>query len=246
MEGQLVRLTDLPSKGVTYPDDMELYVKPLSIREQMEMDRYGISQAEYYQILLDGITIRGNYNVNKLWFHDVQFMDIIRRLFTFDTEEEIVVSDYPCDDRYCTGKINYTFTVDQIQYTDFPEDIFGKEYTFSDGLTVVVEPLTILDFINLSKKYATNGANKNYSDTLLSYFTYCIKEVKDRTFKDDKHRTEFLTEYLGGLTKHKDQKLLRQIELDTVVDIIPFKAKCPECGAEIEVKVTPSSSFQQD
>ena len=109
MEGQLVRLTDLPSRGVTYPDDMELYVKPLSIREQMEMDRYGISQAEYYQILLDGITIRGNYNVNKLWFHDVQFMDIIRRLFTFDTEEEIVVSDYPCDDRYCTGKVILLF-----------------------------------------------------------------------------------------------------------------------------------------
>jgi len=247
MDGQLVRITDLPSKGVTYPSDMELYVKPLSIKEQMEMDRYGISQAEYYQILLDGITIKGNYNVNKLWYYDVQFMDIVRRLFTFDTEEEITIIDYPCSDRYCNGKVNYSFTIDQIHYQDFPEDIFGKEYTFSDGLTVVVEPITILDFITLSKKYVTNGNNNNqYSDALLAYFTYCIKEVKDRTFKDEKHKADFLVEYLGGLTKYKDQKLLRQIEEDTVVDIVPFKAVCPECGAEIEVKVTPYSTFQQD
>jgi len=246
MDGQLVRLTDLPSKGKTYPDDMEIYVKPLSIKEQMEMDRYGISQAEYYQILLDGITIKGNYNVNNLWYHDVQFMDIIRRLYTFDQEEEIEIVGYPCSDRYCSGKINYRFTVDQIHYSDFPEDIFGKEYTFSDGLTVVVFPLTILDFINLSKKYVSNGQSANHSNALLSYFTYCIKEVKDRTFKDDKHQAEFLIDYLGSLTKYKDQKLLHQIEDDTVVGVLPFKAKCPECGAEVEVKVTPYSTFQQD
>lgn len=246
MDGQLIKLESLPSKGKTYPQDMEIYVKPLSIKEQMDMDRYGITQAEYYQIVLDGITIKGNYNVNKLWFYDVQFMDLVRRLYTFDIDEEIEVTDYPCSDRYCTGTVNYLFTIDQIQYTDFPDDIFGKEFTFSDGLTVTVQPLTILDFITLSKKYASNGKQIPSSETLLSYFVYCIKEIKDRTFKDEKHRAEFLIEYLGGLTKYKDQKVLRQIEDETTISMVPFKAVCPECGAEVEVKVTPYSTFRQD
>ena len=62
MEGQLVKLTDLPSKGVKYPQDIEIYVRPLSIKQQMDMDRYGVSQAEYYNILLNGIAIHGDFN----------------------------------------------------------------------------------------------------------------------------------------------------------------------------------------
>ena len=70
MEGQLVALDVLPSKGEIYPKDIEIYVKPLSIKQQMDMDRYGISQAEYYQLLLNGITVRGEYDKNNLLFYD--------------------------------------------------------------------------------------------------------------------------------------------------------------------------------
>ena len=66
MEGQLIPLTQLPSKGKPYPKDIEIYVQPLVIKDQMDMDRYGVSQAEYYQILLDGITIKGDYDKGDL------------------------------------------------------------------------------------------------------------------------------------------------------------------------------------
>ena len=36
MEGQLVALDVLPSKGEIYPKDIEIYVKPLSIKQQMD------------------------------------------------------------------------------------------------------------------------------------------------------------------------------------------------------------------
>ena len=68
MEGQLIPLTQLPSKGKPYPKDIEIYVQPLVIKDQMDMDRYGVSQAEYYQILLNGITVRGAFDKADLFY----------------------------------------------------------------------------------------------------------------------------------------------------------------------------------
>ena len=41
-------------------------MKPLSIKEQIDMERYGISEAEYFKTVLDGVTIRGDFNKNNL------------------------------------------------------------------------------------------------------------------------------------------------------------------------------------
>ena len=51
MDGQRIDLLDLPSKGYSYPKDIEIYIKPLSIKEQIDMERYGISDAEYFQMI---------------------------------------------------------------------------------------------------------------------------------------------------------------------------------------------------
>ena len=51
MDGQLIELWQLPSKGYSYPKDIEIYVKPLSIKEQIDMERYGISDAEYFNMI---------------------------------------------------------------------------------------------------------------------------------------------------------------------------------------------------
>ena len=52
------------------------------------MDRYGITQAEYFQIILNGITIHGNFNKNNLLHADVQFMDIVRKEEGIDASRE--------------------------------------------------------------------------------------------------------------------------------------------------------------
>ena len=129
MEGQLIRLDQLPSKGVLYPDDIELYIKPLTIKEQIDMERYGISQAEYYTLALQGVTVRGEFDRNKLLFHDLQFMDLVRMLYTFEPDKEIIVTDYPCSN--CGNKIKTSFRLDEISFTDFKEEI--KEPTHLEG-----------------------------------------------------------------------------------------------------------------
>lgn len=244
MEAQQIRFDSLPSQGKVYPDDIEIYIKPLTIKEQIDMDRFGITQAEYFRKVLEGVIIQGTFPKNQLLFHDVQFLDLVRRLYTFDIEDKIIVKDYPCSEPFCGHKFDYSFTVDQIEFTDFSEDIFGKEFTFSDGLTVVVSPLTIEEFIEMSKKYMSNKVNDT-SNIVLGYYAYCIKEIKDREFKDRKARDEFLVDYLGNLSMHKDVKILKQIEEETVSLMKPFETICPQCGSLVEVRISPSMNFHQ-
>ena len=78
MNGQQVRFDSLPSQGKLYPEDIEIYIRPVTIKEQIDMDRYGITQAEYYRKVLEGITIQGSFPKNKLLFHDVQLLDLER------------------------------------------------------------------------------------------------------------------------------------------------------------------------
>lgn len=244
MEGQLVSLNCLPSKGMIYPQDIEIYVKPLSIKQQMDMDRYGISQAEYYNILLQGVTVRGNFDKNELLFYDVHFLDLIRRLYTFDPEEKIIMKGVNCSNPYCNEKIKVDFMTSSLECTDFPEDIFNKEFTFSDGLTVIISPITISEFLDMSKKYITNKKG-TISDTLIAYFAYCVKSIKDRQFKDMESMRNFLMDYFSNIYKHKDVKVLRKIEEETVSKVKPINVICPKCGENMEVEVTPSMTFWQ-
>lgn len=250
MDGQLVEFKSLPSQGFNYPEDMEIYVKPLTIKEQIDMDRYGISQAEYFQIVLDGISIHGNFNKNNLLYADVQFIDVVRRLYSFDTKDKIILKGETCIHRDCKNEFDFEFTIDQIEFTDFNKDIFGKHFTFGKGtddeLEVVVSPLTITEFISMSKKARLYQSKKTaLSDTFFEYCCICIREIVGREFKDRAARDAFLKSYLGDLSLAADKKTLKAIEDETVITIKPFKLLCENCGRETEVLVQPTSNFQQ-
>ena len=214
MDGQLVEFKNLPSQGVAYPDDIEIYVKPLTVREQIDMERYGISQAEYFNTILNGVTVKGNFDKNKLLHADVQFMDIVRRLFSFDPKDVIIMKDEKCP--FCNYKFDYEFTMDQIEFTDFDPTIFGKHFKFKEGtdeeLEVVVYPLTIAESISMSKRVKNYSDKKNaLSSIFLEYCCTCIREVVGREFKNMQDRDSYLKGYLAELTSGKDKKTLKQI-----------------------------------
>lgn len=250
MDGQLVEFKNLPSQGLNYPEDIEIYIKPLTIKEQIDMDRYGISQAEYFQIVLNGISIHGNFNKNNLLYSDVQFIDVVRRLYSFDTKDKIILKGETCNYKDCKNEFDYEFTIDQIEFTDFNKDIFGKHFIFGEGtddeLEIVISPLTINEFISMSKKARLYQSKKTaLSDTFLEYCCVCTREVIGREFKNIEDRDSFLKGYLGGLANAKDKKTLKAIEDETIVTIKPFKLICDNCGRETEVLVQPTSNFQQ-
>ena len=248
MNGILVPLENLPSQGVPYPEDISLYVKPLKIKDQIDMERYGITDSEYFRILLEGINIVGDYDKNNLIHFDVQFLDLARRLFSFDTGEEIIIKDLKCS--HCEAPFDYKFHIKDLTFTDFNKDIFGKHYVLGkdteDELEIVVSPITVTQYMRMSREM------KNFKDkrTVLSsmyseYLCYCIKEVVGREFKDLRDRNSFLKGYIDDIYKASDKKILRQIADETIVKVKPFIHICDECEEETEVQVTPTSNFQQ-
>lgn len=250
MDGQRVDLVNLPSRGYSYPKDIEIYVRPLSIKEQIDMERYGISDAEYFNMILNGITIHGNFNKRNLLHSDVQFIDVVRRLFSFDIKDKIRIDDCVCVYPDCNHKFSYEFTVDQIEFSEFKEDIFNKHFIFSEGtedeLEVVVSPITVDEYIKMSKEFRNNTDKKSaLSSMYTDYMCGCIREVVGRTFKDLKDRNAFLKNYIENLYMAKDKKLLKQIIDETIIKIEPFKLLCESCGRETEVVVSPTSNFQQ-
>ena len=250
MDGQLVRLSDLPSKGYGYPNDIEIYIKPLSIKEQIDMERYGISDAEYFKMVLDGVTIRGNFDKNKLLHSDVQFMDIVRRLYSFDINKEITIKGCRCNYRDCEHEFDYKFKIADLEFTDFNEDIFNKHFIFQEGsddeLKVVVYPITTAEYMSMSREFKNHKDKKTALSAMYTeYLCTCIREVIGREFKDKKDRDSYLKDYLGGLYLGKDKKLVKQIVDETLIKIKPFTVVCEECDRETEVEVTPTSNFQQ-
>ena len=250
VDGQRIDLLQLPSKGYNYPKDIEIYIKPLSIKEQIDMERYGISDAEYFQIILNGITIHGDFNKRNLLHSDVQFIDIVRRLYSFDTKDKIRIDDCKCIYPDCGHKFSYEFTMDQIEFSDFSEDIFNKHFVFGEGtdeeLEVVVSPIPVSEYINMSREFRNHPDKRHaLSSMYTDYMCGCIREIVGRTFKNDRDRNAFLKDYIENLCMAKDKNLLKQIVDETIVKVQPFTLLCESCGRETEVVVSPTSNFQQ-
>lgn len=265
-----VNIRWLPSKGIPYPDTMEIMVEPMTIKERKLLD--GATTSEYYRRLLDGVHIRGAQFRNRdLLFCDVQFLDLVRRIFTFELDKKLTVTKYPC--YHCrTADVETSFSISDLEFESIKEDLFGvvksytdnetgeiietklpgKPYKFSDGTEVIVTLPTVGDFIEAAARYMTNAVddeniqNKQNTDAYIGGFTYLVKQVTGKDFKSDADRRKFLFEYIGGLYKNSDSKVLEQIIGDTQCEIKPLKAVCPNCEKEVEVYVQPSLTFRQD
>lgn len=243
--GQNVKLENLPSKGRIYPDDLEVFVKPLTIKEQMDMSRFGVTESEYFRTLLQGIATisESDFPKKNLLLHDVQFLDLVRRLFTFDIEQEIQIPHIICAE--CGREFNGKFMFNELEFTDFTDDSFNQEYEFSDGLVIKAEPITIGRFMEAGRKYFSSK-KFNVADIYLGYLVLCVTEVKDREFKDIEAMQDFLFDYFGNLYMAKDKKILEEIEKKSVSLVEPFKLVCPHCGEITEVAVDPTTQFRQE
>lgn len=262
-----VALDMLPSKGVPYPKDMEILVAPVRIRERRQLE--GATQGTYYEKMLEGIQINGGmFDKRNLLFADVQFLDLVRRIHSFSLDKEIEITGFRCP--HCGEETKVTYKFDEIEYDDLPLDIFetvkkgtndetgesieirypGKLYKFSDGMEVVVAPLTIGEYISLATKYLSNVTEKNMNakvaEVYIAQFSYLIKDIIGQTFISDDFRRKFLYDYVSSLYKVSDERVLNQIEQDTVVNIVPIKRECENCGELMEVYVQASMSFQQE
>lgn len=257
----------LPTKGVAYPDNIEILVSPMRIRERRQLE--GATQATYYEKLLEGITIRGGmFDKRNLIFADVQMLDLVRRIHSFELDKEIQITGYTCEHCEEESKVSFKFT--DIEFEDMAPEVFkterklidpetqeevtvtlpGKVYKFSDGTEVVAGPLTVGEYIDLATRYLSNVSEKNIStkmaDIYIAQYSYLIKEVIGQKFLSDDFKRKYLNDYIGDLYKVVDEDLLTQIEKETTSILVPIKKPCEHCGEMMEVYVQPSLRFQQE
>ena len=256
----------LPSRGLAYPDNIEILVAPVRIRERRQLE--GATQATYYTKLLDGIQINGGmFDKKMLLLADVQFLDLVRRIHSFELDKHIDVTAYPCP--HCGEESTQSFKFDEIEFEDLPVDIFetvkrgtndetgeaieikypGKLYKFSDGTEVVASPLTVGDYIEIATKHLSNISEKNmqvrFADVYIAQFSYLIKEVIGQKFISEEFKRKYINDFVCNLYKVEDEKVLNKIEDETAISLKPIIRTCPSCGETVEVYVQASMSFQQ-
>lgn len=257
--GKQISLQDLPSKGCMYGEgDFEILVKPMSVREEMSLNlgRFGVSKAGYYDSLLESIEIVGNFDKNKLLFGDVEYLDLVRRLFTYELEEAISIGGEVCDSCGKELDISFMFANDEkcknfIEFEDYKEDAFGKEYTFYDGTKVKTSPITIDKIIKMFRKYVSNGKEMDLIELALAYKAALVVEAKN---KDDELKQfdsydgmqKYFIKYFGDLYKNKDNQILIKMDEDSSIKVKPFKIECNHCSEITEVGVSPSMQFRQE
>lgn len=112
----------LPSKGIPYPENTEIWITPLSLLKQEQL-KY-CNQEDYYLNILEGIYLSKNM-IDKKWqllFADVQNLDLLRRLFVFDINRNLIVKNYICGQ---CGKYNdISFKIDEIKFEAPSKEMF--------------------------------------------------------------------------------------------------------------------------
>ena len=254
INGKQINLSDLPSKGILYPQDIELFIKPMTAKEEMatNLERFGVSKASYYDNLLESIVVKGCFDKKKLLFGDIQYLDLVRRLFTFELDELIYIKDVECDSCGRPSTIPFMYGNDNkcknyVEFEDFKEDSFGKVYTFSDGVEVLISPVAMEAFIKITRKYLSNIKNAvDMNDYLFAYRAACVVSSKGKTFEGTDSMQNYFMKYFSELYKYKDIQLLSKIDEDVSVLVKPFKVECDYCLGVMEVAMEPSMRFHQE
>lgn len=254
VNGVQVNIKDLPSRGVQYPDDIEIFVKPMTVREEMatNLERFGVTKASYYDNLLQSIEIKGNFDKNKLLLGDIQCLDLIRRLFTFELKESVTVKGELC--AHCGKELKVSFMFANngeckhwVQFEDYKEGIFDKEYEFLDGLKIKVSPAIIGDVIRILKKYLSNMKSEDdMIDCALACRASNVTAIDGKQFESTESMQNFLIKYMKDLYKYKDLQLLEKIDEETSIVVKPFNIECGHCLETTEVVLEPSMRFHQE
>lgn len=254
VNGKQINIKELPSKGSQYPDDIEIFVKPMTVREEMStnLERFGVTKASYYDNLLQSIEVKGNFDKNKLLLGDIQCIDLIRRLFTFELEESVSAKGELCEHCGKELKVSFMFANDGkcknwVQFEDYKEDVFGKEYEFLDGMKIKVSPATIGSIIKILRKYLSNmKSQEDMIDCALACRAANITEIDGKQFESIENMQTYLVKYMKDLYKYKDLQLLEKLDEDTSIIVKPFSVECEHCFESTEVVLEPSMRFHQE
>lgn len=203
-------ITDLPSRGLPYPEGFEIKYRPYTYGEVKKSSGSKLSPRARLDLVLEGIDTKG-FDKNELSSFDFLFIALHRKISTEGTEKIKVV--YQCNQGHIGNSI---IPSDSIEYDDISKEVpklpviielGGKDCHFS--------VLTVKDYMEL----ITLG---KHDDPLSILAKQCInrdfKEVYDLIYNATPEEGKLIDEVDTLLYHSVKPRLFRCEECDRLID----------------------------
>ena len=150
---------ELPSQGLSYPEDTKFYVRPFTYGEVLRLNEPNTreDEGEIYRILLTGIRSTGGFDTSKLTVPDFKYLSLLRKFSTFDTDISFEFT-FECSKCFASQTKVLKF-VDNFVFVDLSiKSLPIKLESLGDKKNLEFHPVTVGSFItayNESKKDVT-------------------------------------------------------------------------------------------
>ena len=206
-----IKITDLPSKGLIYPENAEIYITPFSFGEMKYLSGSNLSDAESINFFLT--KIQTTFPKEDLSYYDFYFLTVLIKMSTFGEVEYVMT--FACQE---CGYINKNpFKSSDLEFYDlrvpFPVTIDLKTPYKSTESTLELRKVSFLPVsIGRYKKMLIDGTTDDYD----VYIANCIVQGTET------ERLELVTDYLNGT----DVNLLETVDAVLYHGVKDIKMKC--------------------
>ena len=200
-----VDLSTLPSKGLLYPEDATIDIRPYSFGDMKRLNGGHYNELEK----LIGFVLSGvmpSFEAEDLLLIDFMYIALLRKLSSNTGTE--YQCEYECNQ--CGESNIYRFKMTDIDTYDLGEG-FPKTIPHSSGFDLVFHPATIKNYRYLAK-------NKQLENEV----AFTAVQVANFSFKEAYEIVD--NSYL------EDMEKLEEIDRDIAVGVKPNESSCGKCG----------------
>jgi len=200
------KVKDLPSKGIFYPKGFSIKIRPYTYGEIKYISQSDIGLKDKIRFILEGV-VTENLDKEDLTFYDFIFLGLLRRLYSFGTEElKITIT---CE---CGNRIEKVFVTEDIEFEDISVSSYKPIKVEYNGQILLIDVFRIKDILN-----------SDYSFDSLSEEDQLAFHIKSLPFQQAK-------EFISNLIPFDLQELDKIISSRFFHYIKPFQIKCDKCG----------------
>ncbi len=202
-------LSELPSRGLLYPDNAVLSYTPFTYGELLKYSQSFLNVKKKYMFLMDKISIT-NMDKYQLTLADFYYIALLVNLSTFDTFTFKVTK--AC--KNCDTKIEKTISSKEVEFDEL-QDKKSQAKISINTKNLLFTPITISDFFNLF------DMNKHKEQGYL-FAAQCRSEDIE---------LEELANYVKDCTP-TDSEMFDLIDTTFYHGVTPLKIICTECETE--------------
>ena len=218
-------LKGLPSKGVPYPPGTEIYFRAYTFGEVKQLNQsLNSGYKDNLRLVLSGIDVRGDMNVEDLTMHDALFLGFLRKRFTLPSGTEKIIIPFKCP--ACSEEDQHIIKdTDPIKTNDLDIDklpcvvnINGEDHSFTP--TTVKQSFSLIDVVDVLS--ADEEALKAKDLELLNIASWCTTHDLDTAYENIFNANPDAAHDLNEMVEIFDHGLEA------------LKVKCKHCEHEFE------------